>query len=295
LRGQLAERVVGIKSAIDLEINNKIAVGKEIPRAGYIINQATREQLFDSEIANDANDSEHPSSFYRDDTTLTSVKADLAKKQTTCMIADYCWRVRHKIMKDWWNENKNNLPDDGSVPANLPAASLGAFFMCDGQPANQLMSLIAADNGMFYCNNNSPLPALFPEDHADENDESDDESVDEFSEWLNHIDSFEGLIGSSSGLESKSRFKGKFMTFFGGFHATNKLHNCRGLMFGNMISHFFSAWRNTTKKVLWILYPSDPRQLENELPQYILTHYRSAFILATNYFFVPSLLHREEE
>ena len=73
--------------------------------------------------------------------TLNPVKADLVKKQTTCMIADYTWRVRRKIMKKWWNDNKSTLPDDGSLPENLPAASLGAFFMCDGQPANQLMSL----------------------------------------------------------------------------------------------------------------------------------------------------------
>ena len=99
------------------------------------------------------------------------------------------------------------------------------FFMCDGQPVNQLMSLISADNGIFYCGSKAPLPDLFPD-----NDNDDDESSEEFDEWLNQIDSLHGLIGSSDGLESESRFKGKFMTFLGGFHTTNKLHNCRGLV-----------------------------------------------------------------
>ena len=68
------------------------------------------------------------------------------------------------------------------------------------------------------------------------------------------------------------------MAFFGGFHACMKLHNCCGMIIGNFLTIFFAAWRNTLNKVLWILYPKDPRQLENELPQYILGHYCSAFI-----------------
>ena len=31
-------------------------------------------------------------------------------------------------------------------------------------------------------------------------------------------------------------------------------------------------------KVHWILYPKDPRQLEAELPQYVLLHYWSVFV-----------------
>ena len=62
------------------------------------------------------------------------------------------------------------------------------------------------------------------------------------------------------------------MAFPGAFHACLKLHNCGEMMFGNFLTCFFSAWRDTINKVNWILYPSDPRQLENELPQYILAH-----------------------
>ena len=107
-RGRLADRVVGIKDhtfdvltecvlegiqlVVDPEVNNQIGVGKKIPRAGYIINQATYEQL--EEDNHEQNNEQHTSSFYRDNMTLNPVKADLAKKQTTCMIAGYTWRVR---------------------------------------------------------------------------------------------------------------------------------------------------------------------------------------------------------
>jgi hypothetical protein len=57
-----------------------------------------------------------------------------------------------------------------------------------------------------------------------------------------------------------------------------KLHNYCGLLFGNFLTVFFGAWRYTLPKIFYILSPNDPRQLQKELPQYILGHYRSAFL-----------------
>ena len=50
------------------------------------------------------------------------------------------------------------------------------------------------------------------------------------------------------------------------------------MMFGNFVKEFVLAWRDTKNKANWILYPRDPNQLEKEQPQYVLSHYRSAFL-----------------
>ena len=75
-----------------------------------------------------------------------------------------------------------------------------------------------------------------------------------------------------------SVFCGKFMALPGALHAGLKLHNCCGMMFGNFVKNFMSSWRDTLAKVYWILFPKDPRQLKNELQQYIIEMYRSAFL-----------------
>ena len=146
--------------------------------------------------------------------------------------------------------------------------------MRDGQPAAQLSKMIATDNRCFYCGNkNSPLEEdLFPDDPDPEPEDS------EFMEWLHCMDRKCGHLGKGHARRNCSRFAGKFMAFFGGFHAGMKLHNCRGMMFSNIDTLFFGAWRDTLNKVLWILYPKDSKQLDNELPQYVLSHYRSAFL-----------------
>ena len=79
-------------------------------------------------------------------------------------------------------------------------------------------------------------------------------------------------------VKEKNILNGKFMAFPGGFHAGMKFHNCCGIMFENYVKHFFAAWMNTLAKVYCIIFPSGPRQLENELPPYILEIYRSAFL-----------------
>ena len=75
--------------------------------------------------------------FYGDAITLKPIKADLAKTQTTNFIAKYTWDLHAKIIKTW---------NDSEIGSEIPAAELGSFFMCDGQPANQMMRTIAAGN-----------------------------------------------------------------------------------------------------------------------------------------------------
>ncbi|KAL9178464.1 hypothetical protein ACHAXT_003794 [Thalassiosira profunda] len=216
------------------------------------------------------------SDFYgRNNATLNVVKADLAKKESVCMIAQYTYDVRKMILQKWYEEQRtaNGAPPPSNIDVQkLPPAYILSCFLCDGQPAAQLSAIIAADNRRFYCGDgNQELPDLFPDNPANTND-------DEFERWFKAINVRMGLLGRGRGDGHGTRFYGKFWVFPGGFHACMKLHNCCGIMFGNFVAVFFGAWRNTPNKVNWILFPSDPRQLEQELPQYILLHYRSAFI-----------------
>ena len=294
----------GIQPARDLVLSNGIRVNTEIPRAGYIIDFATRKALeskkaeavdledgqgqadtdvikrqFSRQYERDAttstaNSPAAPSRFYGRDITLNPVKADLSKKSSTCMIADYTMRVRRMILKKWMIEN----PDCSDVD-NLPAALIGGFFMCDGQPTAQLSKLTAADNRKHYLgDDNTTLSDMFP-DSPDK-----DNNNDEFEMWFNEVNNKYGFIGKGKVVAAEdakegsgSKFHGKFMAFFGSFHVTLKLHNCRGMMFGNIDQTFYAAWRNTLNKVLCMLFPSDPYQLDCEFPLYILAHYRSAF------------------
>ena len=119
----------GIQLARDLVLSNGVRVNMEIPRAGYIIDFATRKALeskkaetvdledgqgqadtdvierrFSREYERDAKTSTAkspvaPPRFYGHDTTLNLVKADLSRKSLTCMIANYSMRVRRMILK----------------------------------------------------------------------------------------------------------------------------------------------------------------------------------------------------
>ena len=151
--------------------------------------------------------------------------AHLSKKVATCMIADYTLRLRKIILKKWWDVHG----DDTEI--EQPAAAIVAFFMCDGQPAAQLSKIVAADNHKFYMNcKKSHAPNLFPEDDGSDLDEV-------FEGWLKK-DSKVGFFGRGKGMNTGSVFKGKFIAFPGGFHAGMKLHNCRGMMFGNIVRTF---------------------------------------------------------
>ena len=226
----------------------------------------TRELEVESEVAQE----EAASLFYGHSTTLNSVYADLAKKSSVAMIADYTWKLRVKILRTYWELHHG---DDDFDTAPPPPAALGAFFCCDGAPAAMLAQLIALDNRPFYLGDeeSSMPPNLFV---ADEGSKSAEDIA--FEGWLDELDSKFGFIGK--GNDAGSRFKGKFKAFFGGFHACMKLYNCCGTMFGNFVEKFFGAWRSTSARIEWILFPPDPRQLEAEMPQYICAHYYSAFI-----------------
>ena len=119
----------GIQLARDLVPRNGFRVNTEIPRAGYIIDFAARKALeskkaeavdledgqgqadtdvikrrFSREYERDANNltansPTAPSRFYGHDITLNPVKADLSRKSSTCMIANYSMRVRRMILK----------------------------------------------------------------------------------------------------------------------------------------------------------------------------------------------------
>jgi len=99
-----------------------------------------------------------------------------------------------------------------------------------------------------------------------------------------------GLTGTcKSPSQCLSRFYGLFMAFPGAFHAGMKLHNCNGMVFENILFKLMSVWRSSEAKVRCILFPFDPRQLENELPQYITAHYRSAFLYCWEEHFLTAL------
>jgi hypothetical protein len=70
--------------------------------------------------------------------------------------------------------------------------------------------------------------------------------------------------------------------FFGGFHTLMKFHNARRELFEELLTAFIEMWRDTIKRILWILNPSDPRQLENEFPLLVLCHYLVASINLCN-------------
>jgi hypothetical protein len=214
--------------------------------------------------------------FYGPDTKLNAINKDLANKTTVCALLYYIWSTREMIIKKWYDQYK--VQHDGQPPptdmplSELPPSTIGAFIMCDGQPAAQIASIVALDNQRYY---SGIKDVDFPDDCFPNNTEKDSE----FDKWFHAINSLSpGLLGREhSNGKTGSRFYGKIYAFPGAFHTCLKFHNCCGLLFGNFLKHFFRAWRNTSNKIDWILYPRDPRQLESELPYYILAHYRSAF------------------
>ena len=123
--------------------------------------------------------------FYGNNITLNPVKADLGKKQTTCAILHYVWSVRKKVLTDWYKEyEKEHMhppPLDIDI-SELPPAYVGAIFMCDGQPAAKISSIIAADNRSFYL---GKTDATFPDELFP--DESDKDKNTEFDEWFHAI------------------------------------------------------------------------------------------------------------
>jgi hypothetical protein len=95
------------------------------------------------------------------------------------------------------------------------------------------------------------------------------------------------LTGDGSPVETSHRIKdadaasgeNKYspIRFFpGGFHFTLELHRIRGRFFEDIFGWFVSKWRPTAGRQKWIMEPSDPNDLLEELYEYVLAHYRCA-------------------
>ena len=73
----------------------------------------------------------------------------------------YAWEIKKMTLKnkflDEYCTSHGKPPSDSMEIENQPHASIGAIFMCDGQPVAQLSSLISVDNKRFYqgLNNNN--------------------------------------------------------------------------------------------------------------------------------------------
>ena len=73
------------------------------------------------------------------------------------------------------------------------------------------------------------------------------------------------------------KYEGKVKGFFGGFHLGLEGHWKRGSIFG--LSHLhdiFSTWRTTSGQLKWVMQPSNPNQIQEELVMYTLAMYVSA-------------------
>ena len=250
----------GIKFAIDQEDRGAFRVGDYILRPGKIIDQHTREKLEREDKMNmrmessaDSMIREIPrmvipqndcalndkSTFYGNDISLNIVNEDLAQKNNTCMIAQYTVNVRRIVVKQWYDlyTSRHGQPPPNDIPLHeLPPASIGAIFMCDGQPAANLSSVIAADNMRYYRGRDVDpemldLLEIFP--HHKNNDKG-----SAFDRWFEKMNQRVGYLGK--GRRSSILF-GKFMALPGAFHAGMKLHNCCSIMFGNFAKQFFAS------------------------------------------------------
>lgn len=95
------------------------------------------------------------------------------------------------------------------------------------------------------------------------------------------------MCGDGSPVEASHRIKDadrasgsnkyeKIQFFPGGFHFLLELHRMRGKFFGDVFGLFVNKWRPSAGKMKWIMEPSDPNDVQMELPDYILAHYRCA-------------------
>lgn len=261
----------GIHLAISLQLSGRTVADSRIPRAGYIIDQETREivesgrgfgvaDYTDHEIVNQqmprfdtphtdldplatdntndnnesisnepSHDTKPASNFYNENMTLNPIKADLSTKRAVYMIAQYAWDLRRQQLLSFYKDYETNHghppPDDIDID-DLPPSVIGAFFMCDGQPAAQFAKMMSTDNRRYYMGDKSAtLDDLFP-------DSTNVNSSPEFDEWFHKIncqvDGFMGRCHDSSDCQSK--FYGKFYAFPGIFHTGMKLHNCIGMV-----------------------------------------------------------------
>ena len=67
----------------------------------------------------------------------------------SCMTAQYTMNVWRKTMQKWYENyvESNAAPPPTHISIQeLPPAIIGAILICDGQPAANVSSVIAADN-----------------------------------------------------------------------------------------------------------------------------------------------------
>jgi hypothetical protein len=64
--------------------------------------------------------------------------------------------------------------------------------------------------------------------------------------------------------------------FGGGLHWMMEAINMRGKLSYSIFEYWGKLWRSTEARYNWIVAVSDPRDAMNELPQYVLAHYRVA-------------------
>jgi hypothetical protein len=95
------------------------------------------------------------------------------------------------------------------------------------------------------------------------------------------------MYGDGSPVEASHRIKDadratgsnryeKLRLFPGSFLFLLELHRMRGKFFADIFGLFVSKWRPYTGKTKWIMEPSDPNDIQAELPEYTLAHYRCA-------------------
>ncbi|KAL7554933.1 hypothetical protein ACHAWF_018487 [Thalassiosira exigua] len=96
------------------------------------------------------------SSFCGENISLNIINDNLAWKQSPSMIAQYTINVHRQVVKSWYEYDAYSSCHGHTPPINIPLSQLppvaiGEIFMCYGQPAANLSSVvIAADNSKFF-------------------------------------------------------------------------------------------------------------------------------------------------
>ena len=156
-------------------------------------------------------------------------------------------------------------------------------------------NLTDAHDGYIYGQQDTDRLILRSEDNEESKDISDDQVGLELS--LNHVDSFQeeslqrslgGIItGDGAPVEISHRIKDEVSSngdtiynnvifLLSGFHAKLEFYRMKSKLTEEFWGYFVSKWRNSAQEMKWIMEPSDPNDLEDELPQYIAAHYRAA-------------------
>jgi hypothetical protein len=84
------------------------------------------------------------------------------------------------------------------------------------------------------------------------------------------------LLAADAQNGSSRLYPDKLFVSFGGMHTIMKGLNASGEYFQELLKDVWSSFRDTLEKVLWILFPSDPRQHEVEYSWCLLAHYAVA-------------------